>query len=285
MTFHNTEAITCTCQRLSTHLMLEPGITWATKVTTSWPEPQLFLKCFWRTKREARDLVNTRASWDPHSKPGLSNFLLKLMYMIYQQLPRFLSTVKQTKLETQDLFVVNCHRKYHFTGAQKAAESLRLVPFLQCVNTAITKQKCHQQWMDFRRRRKKITHSEHQKQQEKKQYAGWSRGVGARTLFLLYLPLQHRVRNTTPIQIKQFAYSAVFFSWAASSLQAAPCASRLPSRQLKTSERKEKEKGVAQTKAWFSAKRRAHTPENMVTVGWARCWQVTLLVVVGLWYL
>lgn len=136
--------------------------------------------------------------------------------------------------------------------------------------------------MDFRRRRKKITHSEHQEQQEKEQYAGWSRGAGARMLFLLYLPLQHRVRNTTPIQIKQSAYSAVFFSWAASSSQAAPRASCLPSHQLKTSERKEKEKGVVQTKAWFSAKRRAHTPENTVTVGWAQCWQVTLLAVVGL---
>lgn len=51
---------------------------------------------------------------------------------------------------------------------------------------------------------------------------GWSRSTWARTLFLLYLPLQHRIRNTKPIQIKQFAHSAAFFSWAASSLQAAP---------------------------------------------------------------
>lgn len=128
MSYHNKEAISSPFQRLSAHQMLEPGITRATKVITSWPEPQLFLKYFWRIKREARDLDNIRARWDPHSKPGLFNFLLKLTNMIYRQLPRFLSTFKQTRLETQDLFVVNCHRKYHFTGAHKSAESLRLVP-------------------------------------------------------------------------------------------------------------------------------------------------------------
>lgn len=53
MTFNKTEAIASPFQRLSTHLMLEPGITWATKATTSWPEPQLFLKFFWWKKREA----------------------------------------------------------------------------------------------------------------------------------------------------------------------------------------------------------------------------------------
>lgn len=135
----------------------------------------------------------------------------------------------------------------------------------------------------FRGRRKKITHAQ----------SFWaSEAAGERTISWLgqehmsqntvsTVPsLQHRVRNTKPIQIKQSAYSAAFFSWAASSLQAAP----LPppaflSLQLKTSERKGERS--CSDKGPILCKRRARTPENTVTVSWARCWQVTPPVVVG----
>lgn len=57
MTFNNTEAITSLFQRLSTHLMLEFGITRATEVTTSRPEPQLFPKFFFEGRREKQEEI------------------------------------------------------------------------------------------------------------------------------------------------------------------------------------------------------------------------------------
>lgn len=70
-------------------------------------------------------------------------------------------TVKQTRLGTQDPFGVSGHRKYHFAGARKAGGSLGHVHISYSVNTALAKQKCHQQRTDiFRGRGKKITHAQ-----------------------------------------------------------------------------------------------------------------------------
>jgi len=73
-------------------------------------------------------------------------------------------------------------------------------------------------------------------------------------------PLAMQCQEHKPTQTKQAAYSAACFARAASSSQAGPPPPhRRPSRQLKTSARKEKEKGAVETKARFSARGATHT--------------------------
>lgn len=126
MTFNNTEATASPFQRLSTHLMLEPGITRATKVTSrASATPKVFSKEDERSRRRFSQCQSKSGSplqawaFKFPSKAHTDDLSSALQFSF--------QTVKQTRLETQDLFGVNCHRKYHFAGAHKAAESLRLV--------------------------------------------------------------------------------------------------------------------------------------------------------------
>lgn len=118
MTFNNTKAIASLFQRLSTHLMLEPGITRATKVTTSRPEPQLFLKGFLKEEERSRrrfsqcqsKLGSPLQAWafrfPSETHTGNSSSTSQISFQ----------TVKQTRSETQDLFGANCHKEIPLCG-------------------------------------------------------------------------------------------------------------------------------------------------------------------------
>lgn len=231
-------------------------------------------------ERSRRRFSHRRVIWDPHSKPGLPHFLLNHTEIFYPQLSRFLCRLP--RLGTQDPFGVSSHRKFHFVGAHKAAESLRHGHTSYSVTTALAKQKRHQQQTDtFRGRGKQITQAQGFGQQQQEWSPGWSRSVWARTLFVLYLPLQHSQEHKTHPDKTICLFSSFLFMSCFIFADCLPLSPpRFPVTNWKLQKEKQRRKELFRQRA-DSLKGRAHT-ENTVTVFWAQSWHQALPAVVGL---
>lgn len=232
-------------------------------------------------ERSRRRFSHWRVIWDPHSKPGLPHFLLNHTEIFYPQLSRFLSRL--LRLGTQDPFGVSSHRKFHFVGAHKAAESLRHGHISYSVTTALAKQKCHQQQTDtFRGRGKQITQAQ----------GFWAAAAGViswlkqervsqNTVYTVpSLATQSQEHKTHPDKTICLFSSFLFMSCFifAGCLPLSP--PRFPVTNWKLQKEKQRRKELFRQRA-DSLKGRAHT-ENTVTVFWAQSWHQALPAVVGL---